>query len=179
MIPGTSCIAICLFVSGWWYAWYLHSAQETAVSLFVYSLVGVGITRTFRPWTHTSDDSYIYQLSLVVATATVSFWSSEILSVKHGDIQGLSTQFRVTRRRFEGHEKWIYVRPKIFIVRGGYIPNGRWLESHGPQKECKLRSRQKVCKFMSIAKETKGDEFVAWERKRITDGGRAISVRND
>ena len=24
---------------------------------------------TFRPWTHTSDDSYIYQLSLVVATA--------------------------------------------------------------------------------------------------------------
>ena len=46
--------------------------QETAVSLFVYSLVGGGITRTFRPWTHTSDDSYIYQLSLVVATATVS-----------------------------------------------------------------------------------------------------------
>ena len=28
---------------------------------------------TFRPWTHTSDDSYTYQLSLVVATATVSF----------------------------------------------------------------------------------------------------------
>ena len=28
---------------------------------------------TFRPWTHTSDDSYIYQLSLVVATATVSY----------------------------------------------------------------------------------------------------------
>ena len=26
----------------------------------------------FRPWTHTSDDRYIYQLSLVVATATVS-----------------------------------------------------------------------------------------------------------
>ena len=26
----------------------------------------------FRPWTHTSDDSFIYQLSLVVATATVS-----------------------------------------------------------------------------------------------------------
>ena len=25
---------------------------------------------TFRPWTHTSDDSYMYQLSLVVATAT-------------------------------------------------------------------------------------------------------------
>ena len=27
----------------------------------------------FRPWTHTSDDSYIYQLSLVLATAIVSF----------------------------------------------------------------------------------------------------------
>ena len=31
-----------------------------------------------RPWTHTSDDSYIYQLSLVVATATVSFNSTPI-----------------------------------------------------------------------------------------------------
>ena len=39
MIPGKYCIAICLFVSGWWYAW-LRSAQETAVSLFVFSLVG-------------------------------------------------------------------------------------------------------------------------------------------
>ena len=33
--------------------------------------MGGGITRTFRLWTHTSDDSYIYQLSLVVATATL------------------------------------------------------------------------------------------------------------
>ena len=31
--------------------------------------------RTFRPWTHTSDDSYIYQLSLVLATAIVSYAS--------------------------------------------------------------------------------------------------------
>ena len=35
--------------------------------------VSLAITPTFRPWTHTSDDSYIYQLSLVVATATVSY----------------------------------------------------------------------------------------------------------
>ena len=35
--------------------------------------VSLAITPTFRPWTHTSDDSYMYQLSLVVATATVSF----------------------------------------------------------------------------------------------------------
>ena len=26
------------------------------------------------PWTHTSDDSYIYQVSLVLATATISFY---------------------------------------------------------------------------------------------------------
>ena len=47
--------------------------------VIVYSLMGGGITRTFRPWTHTSDAIYIYQLSLVVATATVSlvlyFWN--------------------------------------------------------------------------------------------------------
>ena len=52
--------------------------NSTAVSLFVYSLVGGGIRRTFRPWTHTSDDSYIYQLSLVVATATVSYSIFEV-----------------------------------------------------------------------------------------------------
>ena len=33
--------------------------------------VPLAITPTFRPWTHTSDDSYFY--SLVVATATVSY----------------------------------------------------------------------------------------------------------
>ena len=90
--PTNSCIA-----SGWWYAWYLRSAQETAVSSRVpYEVpfisrctaksiakksrtgslppsVPLAITRTFRPWTHTPDDSYIYQLSVVVATATVSF----------------------------------------------------------------------------------------------------------
>ena len=32
----------------------------------------LAITPTFRRWTHTSGDSYTYQLSLVVATATVS-----------------------------------------------------------------------------------------------------------
>ena len=34
--------------------------------------VPVAITPTFSPWTHTSDDSYINQLSLVLATAIVS-----------------------------------------------------------------------------------------------------------
>ena len=34
--------------------------------------VPLAITPTFSPWTHTSDDSYIYQLSLVLATAIVS-----------------------------------------------------------------------------------------------------------
>ena len=32
----------------------------------------LAITPTFSPWTRTSDDSYIYQLLLVLATATVS-----------------------------------------------------------------------------------------------------------
>ena len=37
----------------------------------------LAITPTFSPWTHTSDDSYIYQLSLVLATATVSYTQAE------------------------------------------------------------------------------------------------------
>ena len=36
--------------------------------------VPVAITPTFSPWTHTSDDSYIYQLSLVLATAIASYF---------------------------------------------------------------------------------------------------------
>ena len=98
--PTNSCIA-----NGWWYAWYLRSAQETAVSLRVpYEVpfssrcttksivkmsptgslppaVPLAITRTFHPWTHTSDDSYIYQLSLVVATATVSFNTASLVTI--------------------------------------------------------------------------------------------------
>ena len=38
--------------------------------------VPIAITPTFSPWTHTSDDSYIYQLSLVLATATVFIYNS-------------------------------------------------------------------------------------------------------
>ncbi len=30
----------------------------------------------FRPWTHTSDDSYIYPLSLGCSVASVSFFSA-------------------------------------------------------------------------------------------------------
>ena len=36
------------------------------------NVVPLAITRTNGPWTHTSDDSYIYQLPLVLATATIS-----------------------------------------------------------------------------------------------------------
>ena len=41
----------------------------------------LAITTTFSPWTHTSDDSYMYQLSLVLATATVSFMSPSFVSL--------------------------------------------------------------------------------------------------
>ena len=40
---------------------------------YLRTYVVVRMIPTFRQWTHTSDDSYIYQLSLVVATATVSY----------------------------------------------------------------------------------------------------------
>ena len=43
--------------------------------------VPLAITPTFSPWTHTSDDNYIYQLSLVLATATASFLHPPCLPV--------------------------------------------------------------------------------------------------
>ena len=50
---------------------------------------------TFSPWTHTSDDSYIYQLSLVLATATVSYVIT-VLSQHHA----FPRQLRVHLWRF-------------------------------------------------------------------------------
>ena len=54
----------------------MHKSQgQTLDKAVIDSLppaVLLAITPTFRPWTHTSDDSYIYQLSLVLATAIVS-----------------------------------------------------------------------------------------------------------
>ena len=43
----------------------------------------LAITPTFSPWAHTSDDSYIYQLSLVSATATVSFLAPYARTTRH------------------------------------------------------------------------------------------------
>ena len=37
---------------------------------------------TFSPWAHTSDDSYIYQLSLVLATATDCILVASSMSAK-------------------------------------------------------------------------------------------------
>ena len=36
----------------------------------------LAMTRTNGPWTHTSHDSYMYQLSLVVAIASISYWEN-------------------------------------------------------------------------------------------------------
>ena len=44
----------------------------------------LAISPTFSPWAHTSDDSYIYQLSLVLATATVSFSLTVVSAVFGG-----------------------------------------------------------------------------------------------
>ena len=66
--------------------------------LFIRQWVVVRMTPTFRPRTHTSDDSYIYQLSLVVATATVSFFIFRLMG--YTDIcffQPRAFRFRVIR----------------------------------------------------------------------------------
>ena len=56
----------------------VHEAKRTATSTRTTETrqnnpYPLGAT-TFSPWTHTSDDSYIYQLSLVLATAAVSLF---------------------------------------------------------------------------------------------------------
>ena len=49
-------------------------------------LVSAG-RRTFRPWTHTSDDSYMYQPSLVVATATYSIFNNTMTELARKESQ--------------------------------------------------------------------------------------------
>ena len=61
----------------------------------------LAITPTFRPWTHTSDDSYIYQLSLVVATATVSF----IFSAPPKEHAHLASSGRHGERGVQQHQR--------------------------------------------------------------------------
>ena len=75
--------------------------------------VPLAITPTFRPWTHTSDDSYIYQLSLVVATATASYRSIRIL---------VCTRCSLYLYIFHTYIYNIYFIPNtLFMGRGGRI----------------------------------------------------------
>ena len=76
-----------LFLHGRWcsmYVCFFFFLQHTPPVITTCSWGSVG---HFRPWTHTSDDSYIYQLSLVVATATVSF----VAQSRHTNAQKLLT----------------------------------------------------------------------------------------
>ena len=71
---------------------YVYTWYQPATQIRMY-LVSAG-RRTFRPWTHTPDDSYMYQLSLVVATAAVSFyrgWTSNSTKSQSASRDAFST----------------------------------------------------------------------------------------
>ena len=55
--------------------------------------VNLGFSVRSRPWTHTSDDSYFYQLSLVLATATVSLYYGQYVRT----YQNVAVQFTILR----------------------------------------------------------------------------------
>ena len=55
-------------------------------------MVPLAITRTNGPWTHTSDDNYIYQLSLVLATAFVSFHPNMTYTLLYSGKASVTTQ---------------------------------------------------------------------------------------
>ena len=82
------CCCCCSFTRGFvvWLVWYVRTYVMFQIRMYLVSAPGISrqksityvryVTDTYvmvRPWTHTSDDSYMYQLSLVVATATVSY----------------------------------------------------------------------------------------------------------
>ena len=57
--------------------------------------VPLAITPTISPWTHTSDDIYIYELSLVVAAATLSSHFIVYITRKAQTAQTAHKQHRV------------------------------------------------------------------------------------
>ena len=90
--------------------------------------VPLAITPTFRPLTHTSDDSYMYQLSFVVATATVSFIFGPM---PESDIPPI---YRATRRYTKIH-LGVCLRFSTLIGQIGRVP----LFGAGPRRY--IRSR--------------------------------------
>ena len=54
-----------------------------------------GDSRHYGTWTHTSDDSYIYQLSLVLATAFVYFIYKGSAWVEQGSTSTCSIQYPI------------------------------------------------------------------------------------
>ena len=77
--------------------------------------VPLAITRTFRPWTHTSDDSYIYQLSLVVGTATVSFLLLRFFVFFFILLHVCCTACRLTARTDRGAQQRFYSTPGVIF----------------------------------------------------------------
>ena len=90
--------------------------------------VPLAITPTFRPWTHTSDDSYFYQLSLVVATATVSLpdeRTSTFIQLAFSGCVLLLCRFSAVRSFFEGA---VLAKPlPSLIVAPPLFSRGLWL----------------------------------------------------
>ena len=72
---------VCSLVGGGTHDTYIPPKKQLYRYLFIRYWVVVRMILTFRPWTHTSDDSYIYQLSLVVATATVSSYIHRMFKI--------------------------------------------------------------------------------------------------
>ena len=87
--------------------------------------VPLAITPTFRPWTHTSDDRYIYQLSLVLATATVSINTSKFLLYNKVDAVRSAIPFRLDVTRFMFHVQCQQVCAFFSLI----MRQGRWSEA--------------------------------------------------
>ena len=91
-----------------------NQLQEKSPTGSLPPAVPVATTPTFSPWTRTSDDSYIYQLSLVLATATVSYIymgllpsSSEVASPRNTPLRvhGLSHNFLLGNHRTRAYSR--------------------------------------------------------------------------
>ena len=94
--------------------------------------VPLAMTPTFSPWTHTSDDSYIYQLSLVLATAIVScvFQPNISITENHSNQDPRYSQKTIYYAILANQIwSWILCSP---VVGKSLTPNYRWVQTYLP-----------------------------------------------
>ena len=112
-LPACTCQKILVLVFTYVSTTYVRTSARYRICIYVCA---------FRPCTSTSDDSYIYQLSLVLATATVSFYHYVCITHMWHEVYTMP----ITSMVPEGSGTWCVTRSYIC-----HVHSYEWYEAIG------------------------------------------------